>query len=114
MEDKLKLIEDILVEIREEKKRIAEKEIKEKQQKEKDWRTKVELKQKKQKKKKEKLKKQAMLSQHWEMLRWITEFIQEHQDDWDKKRIEEEERIKEELEEWNKSKRLEKIKKTKR
>ena len=42
------------------------------------------------------------------MLRWVTEFIHENQEEWDTRRKDEEDRIKEELEDWNISKRLEK------
>ena len=47
------------------------------------------------------------------MLRWVTDFIHQNQENWDKKRKLEEDKIKEELESWNKSKRFEKIKKLK-
>ena len=86
MEDKLKMIEEILMKIREEKKRFAEeqKEIKEKLDKE--WKKKVEIKYRKEPEKREKLRKQALLSQYWEMLRWVTDFIHQNQEEWEKKK----------------------------
>ena len=47
------------------------------------------------------------------MLRWVTEFINTHQEEWDKKKKDQEEKINKELEDWNKSKRFEKIRKLK-
>ena len=59
---------------------------------------------------KEKIK---QLSQHWAMLRWVTEFIHENQEKWDKERVEKEKEASEELEKWNKYRRFEKISKLK-
>ena len=51
-----------------------------------------------------------MLSRRWEMLRWITNFIDEHKDSWEEERKMKEEEAYKELEEWNRFKRFEKIK----
>ena len=52
-----------------------------------------------------------MASQHWEMLRWITGYIQDNQEKWEKKKLEDEKKINKDLEEWEKMKRFEKISK---
>ena len=113
MEEKLSTIESILEELKEEKKRFAEEEKKRIDKINKEWRKKVELKYKKENEKLEKLEKQKQLSQHWGMLRWVTEYIQEHQEDWELEKMEKEREAREELENWNKSRRLEKIAKLK-
>ena len=48
------------------------------------------------------------------MPRWVTEFIKEHHDEWLEKRINYEQKEREELEEWKKAKRFDKIKILKR
>ena len=43
------------------------------------------------------------------MMKWVTNFIKENQDEWRKQREKEEDKARRDLEEWNKIKRLEKI-----
>ena len=56
---------------------------------------------------------QKKVNQRLEMLRWVTAFIEEHQEEWENVRKEREKIIEKELTDWNKAKRLEKIKKLK-
>ena len=67
------------------------------------------MKYKKETKKREKEEKERQLSQNWGMLEWVTNFIQENQDNWEKEIKEKEKHATKELDEWNKCKRLEKI-----
>ena len=113
-EEKLKLIENILEEMRREKLKVEEEKRRQEEKNLKEWRTKVEMKNMREQEKRERMKKQQLLSQHWEMLKWATKYIQENQENWDKRRKEEEQRIAEELEQWKKYKRLEKIENLKR
>ena len=113
LEDKLKMIENILEEIKETKRKFEEKEKERKEQQTKEWRKKVAIKDKKEQEKKLQIEKQRIKSQHWEMLRWVTRFIQENQENWDKRKKEQEEESNKEINDWNKSKRMEKIKKLK-
>ena len=53
---------------------------------------------------------QEMLSKRWEMLRWVTSFINDHKDSWEVERKLKEEEAYKELEKWNIFKRFEKIK----
>ena len=71
------------------KKRLEEKN-KRKELLEKEWRNKVKAKHKKENEKKEKIEKQQQLSQRWAMLRWVTHFIRENQDNWENERKEKE------------------------
>ena len=47
------------------------------------------------------------------MMKWVTEFIKTNQDKWEKERLEKQKEIEKELEDWNRSKRFEKIEKLK-
>ena len=49
---------------------------------------KVERKTKKENEKKELLEKQKLLSQRWGMMKWVTEFIKDNQETWEKQRKE--------------------------
>ena len=110
IEDKLKMINDIIENLREEDKKKEQLE-KEKQEKiNEEWRKKVKEKYIKENEKKEKLEKQKKLSNRWAMHRWVSEFINKHQNQWETEKKERELEICKELENWNKSKRLEKIK----
>ena len=73
--------------------------------------TRQEQKIRKENEKKRKLEKQKMLSERWAMLRWITTYIKENQEEWDKEKKEKEDLERKELDEWNKMKRFEKVKK---
>ena len=51
-----------------------------------------------------------MLGKRWEMLRWLTSFLQENQEAWEESRIEREKENEKSLNDWEKTKRFEKIK----
>ena len=57
----------------------------------------------------EKVKKEELLRKRWEMLDWLTSFLEENQEMWEKNRKLRETENRTELEKWEKSKRLEKI-----
>ena len=59
--------------------------------------------------KKDRLERQKILGLRWGMLRWITQYIKENEEEWEKQLNEKLEKERKELEEWNKSKRFEKI-----
>ena len=113
LEEKLMMIEKILEELREEKRKFTEDQKSRKEKIDKEWREKLKQKYKKEAEKKEQLQKQKMKSQHWEMLRWVTDFINKNQEDWERKRKIQEEEIERELEQWNKCKRFDKIRRLK-
>ena len=69
-----------------------------------EWRKKVKEKYIKENEKKEKLEKQKRLSNRWAVHRWVSEFINKHQNQWETERKEKELEIYKELENWNKSK----------
>ena len=109
LEEKLEKIKDILNQIRKEEE-IRNNEKKEYQEKQlKEWRKKVREKEKKEHERKERLKRQEILGKRWGMLRWITNYINENQEDWELARILQEEEARLELEEFKKMKRLEKV-----
>ena len=62
----------------------------------------------KEKMKRENLEKQRLLSQRWAMQRWITNFIHEHEEQWEKERTEKEKESQKELDRWVKMKRFQK------
>ena len=110
-EEKLRMIETILEEIREENKKFEEEKNKMNEKLNKEKKTRQEQKIRKENEKKRKLEKQKMLSERWAMLRWITTYIKENQEEWDKEKKEKEDLERKELDEWNKMKRFEKVKK---
>ena len=58
---------------------------------------------------KENLFKEKMVKELWEMLKWMTEFIHQHQEEWEQRRKEQELYAMAELDEWNRMKRFGKI-----
>ena len=107
-------IDKILEEIREEKRKY---ELEKKEQEDKilkEWRKKVSKKYKRENEKKDKLFKQKMLSYHCEMLKWITEFINNNQEEWEKKNEDQELYAMAELYKWNRMKRIQKIERIKK
>ena len=74
----------------------------------------IEKKYRKEAEEKEKAEKEKQLNQRFCMLRWITSYIEENQERWDKIQKEKEKEIEKDLEAWNKAKRLEKIKELKK
>ena len=108
MEEKLEKIKNVLNQLREEEE-IRNYEKKEYQEKNlKEWRKKVREKEKKENERKERLNRQEMLGKRWGMLRWITQYINENQEDWELASILKEEEARLELEKFKKMKRLEK------
>ena len=113
MENKLSAIEELLEEIEKEKEKIK---MEKKEQEKKSleiWRRKIKEKDKKEQEKKEKMRKCEALNKHWEMMKWITQFIDENKEKWEEEQIEKEMVAMQEIYEWEKASRLEKIEKIK-
>ena len=92
----------------EEEKYNREKKLKEKEL-ETEKKKKEEIKKRKDNEKKDRIEKQKMLGLRWGMLRWVTQYIKENEDEWEKELNEKIEKERKELEAWNKAKRFEKI-----
>ena len=114
MEEKLAMIEKLIEDIKTEEEIYKEKTRKRKEEELENWREKVREKDRKEKLKEERLEKQRLLSQRWAMKRWVTQFISDHQEQWDLERKEKEIEAQKELEDWEKMRRLEKIEVLKR
>ena len=112
MEEKLNVINNILTEIKEEEKKKREAENKKKENEIKEWRKKLRKKEEKEKEetKRRTLEIQRKVGDRWATQKWVTNFIADNSDTWDKEKIEKEKEINKELEEWEKYKRFEKIK----
>ena len=65
-------------------------------------------KKKKENEKKDRLERQKILGLRWGMLRWITQYIKENEEEWEKQLNEKLEKERKELEDWNKYKRFDK------
>ena len=63
--------------------------------------------------KEERVRKQKKMKQHWEMLRWVTDFMEMNQMKWEEERIKKMEENGEEIRRWERMKRIEKIEKLK-
>ena len=98
MEEKITMIEKIIVDTSEEERIFKEKEEKRQKEETDKWRKKVLEKDRKERTKKEREEKVRLLSQRWALNRWVTSFINEHQAQWDKERNEKEKEAREELE----------------
>ena len=72
-----------------------------------EWRKKV---REKDRKENERLEKQKLLAQRWAMLKWVNEFIKENHEKWENEREKREKEIEKELEDWDRTKRHEKMK----
>ena len=92
----------------EEEKYNREKKLKEKEL-ENEKKKKEEIRKRKDNEKKDRIEKQKMLGLRWGMLRWVTQYIKENEDEWEKELNEKIEKERKELEAWNKAKRFEKI-----
>ena len=110
MEEKLEVINKILKEIEDEKEQNRAKEREKQSKKTAEWRKKVREKDRKENERKEKLEKERKIANSWTMISWITKFIEDHEEEWNLQREKKIEAANKELEEWNKLKRLEKIK----
>ena len=105
MEEKLKVINIILENLKKETERKKLKDEEEKKKKTAEWRLKVRMKDRK-----EKLEIEKRVANHWAMINWVTNFIKENEEEWDLVRASKLKEANRELEEWKKLKRLEKIK----
>ena len=68
----------------------------------------------KEKEKKERLKKIEKIQEKWALMRWVTAFIEENSETWEKERKERIKKERKEIYEWERKNRLEKIKELKR
>ena len=68
----------------------------------------------KEKENKERLKKIEKIQEKWALMRWVTAFIEENSETWEKERKERIEKERKEIYEWERKNRLEKIKELKR
>ena len=102
MEDWLKIINGILEELEKEKDRKKLKDLEESNKKTAEWRKKVRLKERKEAERKEKEELEKRISNNWAMIDWVTDFIKEHEEEWDLVRTSKLEEANRELEEWNK------------
>ena len=110
MEEKLNTINEILRKIQEEKEKRKIQDEKKQQEKLKEWRRKVKEKDRKESERKEKIEKQNKILEHWEMMKWITEYIKINQEKWDLERERKEIEARKEIDAWEKMKRKDKIK----
>ena len=112
--EKLELIEKVITELREEEIKHQQEIKTRKERIEKEKIKKQEQKLQRENEKKTRIKKQEMLGERWAMLKWITKFIKENQENWDRENKEREKNEQEKIEIWNKMKRQEKIQELKR
>ena len=110
LEEKLNMIDKLAQKLQEEEEKFEEEKRKRKEKSLEEWRKKVKEKDKREKDKKERLEKQRLLGQRWAMKRWVTEFIRENEKNWELEKKEREKQYKLEIENWEKLKRKEKIK----
>ena len=108
LEEKLRMIQNTVEKLRENEERKERLERKELLEKIKEKREAAVL--RRETTKKEKLKKEEMIKRRWEMLEWLTNFLEENQEKWEKEKKVREEENRIELEKWEKAKRLEKLK----
>ena len=74
-----------------------------------EWRKKVREKDRRENEKKERIEKQKILAQRWAILKWVNEFLKENHERWEKERENREKEIEKELEDWDRTKRHEKL-----
>ena len=113
LENKLETINKILNDLQQEKEQLKEDNETRKKKINDEWRKKVKEKYRKEEEKKQQIEKQRRIQQHWEMLKWVTNYINENQDNWEQQRKQQQLEIEMELQQWDKLKRLEKIEKLK-
>ena len=97
-------------ELENEKERKKLKKLEEQNKKTAEWRKKLRMKERKEAERKEKEELEKRIANSWAMINWVTEFINEHEEEWDLVRASQIEEANRELEEWNKLRRLDKIK----
>ena len=110
LEEKLEKIQEVLERVKEEEKLEKERKLEnEKRLKaQAEGRKKVRI--QKEIENKEKLEQEKMLGDRWALVRWLNNFMLENNENWEKEKLENLKLEKEKLENWEKMKRLEKIK----
>ena len=103
MEEKLKTICEII-------NQLADKKRHKEEEKSKEWKKKVKAKDRREKEKREEEEKRDEISERWEMMKLVTNYIENNQEEWEKDKSIREKEIEKEIEDWKKLKRLEKIK----
>ena len=104
-EDKTKILEKL--------ERVMEKIEKEKVEEKKRKEERAKIAESKNEKRMERKRKQRMLEEKWEMMRWITEYIDQNQERWEVQGKERRKEFKQKLDDWDKRDRLEKVKRLK-
>ena len=110
MEEKLNMIEKLLEDIKEKRKQREIEQRKRKEENDKEWKKKVREKDRKEQERKELIEKKNLLHQHWEMLRWVTKYIDENSEKWEREKVERENEVNKQLNDWDRKRRKEKIK----
>ena len=110
MEERIRIINNMLEDIEKEKERKRLKDLEDKNKKTAEWRKKVRLKDRKEAERKEQLEIDNRIANNWAMINWVTDFIKENEEEWDLVRESKLEEANRELENWKKLRRLEKIK----
>ena len=113
-EEKLKKVEETIRELKEKEEEYEREKERRKMELEKEKTKKKERKLRKENEKKEKLEKAKILGLRWAMLRWVTQYIKENEENWERIHNEKLENERQELEKWKKAKRFEKIEKLKK
>ena len=113
-EEKLKKVEETIRELKEKEEEYEREKERRKMELEKEKTKKKEIKLRKEHEKKEKLEKAKILGLRWAMLRWVTQYIKENEENWERIHNEKLENERQELEKWKKAKRFEKIEKLKK
>ena len=105
MEEKLYQIEKILEEVKEQDRKKKEEQRERKSKEVAEWRKKLRKKEEKEKQEE----KERIISERWAIQKWITKFIDDNVENWEKEKLEREIENRKEIEHWNKLKRIEKI-----
>ena len=109
LEEKLEKIEALVKKLREEEQKEEREKLARQEMLEKIKGKKEAAKLKREQIRAEKAKNEELLRKRWEMLDWLTSFLEENQKTWEKNKKLRETENRTELEKWEKSKRLEKI-----
>jgi hypothetical protein len=107
LEENLNKLEETLARVKQEEEKRKEKEMKRTQE----YLARIKEKRKNAEEKMARIEKKAKLEESWNMLRWVTRYIEENQESWEKEMEDRQELGKEKMKEWEKLSRLEKIKK---
>ena len=112
MEDNIMRLEDIIERVKEEDRKRQLK--KEEERKEREKRT-TERKKRdedrrlEEEKKNERIRTKKRMEERWEMIRWVSKYIEENQERWENEKRERDQQRKERLEDWDRAKRFERI-----